>query len=313
MNPELQSTTKASGMDSSKAPDYALFEHDRTEIRSQSVIIRSEAMDLDIGHVRSFLAVVDYGGYHRAAEALHLTQPAVSQHVRRLEQRVGGPLFERRGRGVQVSARGEAVAQELRDLLRVNDRAVARLAGAERPFVLGAVEHFVDPLLPRLLRMIGRPVQLRVDRSRHLVDALAAGEVDAVIVIDPGHHPAPELVGEIELSWYAGTDADVIEPLGLVAYTAPCALRNLALRRLDSLGLETYVAAESTHLSGIHTAVRNGLGVAPLAAGADGLRRIEDGPLAQPMNTRLWLAATVEQPEIAEALRSGLRSAAPTA
>src|SRR4051812_49746148 len=67
-------------------------------------------VDLEPAHLRSFLAVVDYGGYHRAAEALHLTQPAVSQHVRRLEQRVGGPLFERRGRGGQGSARGEAGA-----------------------------------------------------------------------------------------------------------------------------------------------------------------------------------------------------------
>ena len=264
-------------------------------------------MELDLGHVRSFLAVVDYGGYHRAAEALHLTQPAVSQHVRRLEQRLGGPLFERRGRGVQVSPRGEAVALELRELLRVHDRAIGRLAGAEKPFVLGAVEHFVDPLLPRLLRSIGRPVQLRVDRSRQLVEGLDTGEVDAVIVIDPGNHPAPELVGEIELHWYtAAEDAELSEPLGYVAYTAPCALRTLALRRLDTLGIETYIAAESSHLSGIHTAVRNGLGVAPLAAGADGLRRIEDGPLARPLHTRLWFVSNTPAPELAQALIDGL-------
>src|SRR4051794_39603563 len=195
-------------------------------------------MELDLGHVRSFLAVVDYGGYHRAAEALHLTQPAVSQHVRRLEQRVGGPLFERRGRGVQVSARGEAVALELRELLRVHDRAVSRLAGErQRPFVLGAVEHFVDPLLPGLLRSIGRPVQLRVDRSRHLVDGLATGEVDAAVVVDPGAHPDPQLVAEIALHWHAATDAQPGEPLGIVAYTAPCSLRTLALHRLDALGI----------------------------------------------------------------------------
>jgi len=268
-------------------------------------------MDLDIGHVRSFLAVVDYGGYHRAADALHLTQPAVSQHVRRLEQRVGGPLFDRSGRGVQVSPRGEAVARELRELLRVNDRAVARLAGAEKPFVLGAIEHFVDPLLPGLLRLIGRPVQLRVDRSRHLVEGLDHGELDAAIVVDPGNHPEPELVGEVELHWYAGAEAEPAEPLGLVAYSAPCRLRTLALRRLDALGIETYISAESTHLSGIHTAVRNGLGVAPLAVGADGIRRIEDGPLAAPMTIKLWLVSRAEEPEIAAALRSGLaRSAA---
>jgi len=262
-------------------------------------------VDLDLGHVRSFLAVVDYGGYHRAAEALHLTQPAVSQHVRRLEARVGGPLFERQGRGVQVSTRGEVVASELRGLLRVHDRAVAHLSG-ERPFVLGAVEHFVDPLLPRLLSAVGREVQLRVERSQRLVKGVAAGEVDAAIVIDPGQHPDPELVGEVELRWHIAADGALSDPLPVVAYTAPCALRGAGLRRLDAAGIDTYVAAESSHLSGIQTAVRNGLGVALLAGGADGLRTIDEGPLAEPFIARLWLVSNEPAPELAEALRSGL-------
>lgn len=262
-------------------------------------------MDLDLGHVRSFLAVVDYGGYHRAAEALHLTQPAVSQHVRRLEARVGGPLFERQGRGVQVSARGDVVAAELRGLLRVHDRAVAHLSG-DRPFVLGAVEHFVDPLLPRLLSAIGREVQLRVERSQRLVKGVAAGDVDAAIVIDPGQHPDPELVGEVELRWHVAADGVLFDPLPIVAYTAPCALRGAGLRRLESAGIDTYVAAESSHLSGIQTAVRNGLGVALLAGGADGLRTIDEGPLAEPFIARLWLISNEPVPELAEALRSGL-------
>jgi DNA-binding transcriptional LysR family regulator len=267
-------------------------------------------VDLDLGHVRSFLAVVDYGGYHRAAEALHLTQPAVSQHVRRLEQRVGGPLFERRGRGVEVSLRGEAVAVELRELLRAHDRAVARLAG-ERAFVLGAIEHLVDPLLPGLLQALratlgDRSVQLRVDRSRALVAGMQAGEVDVAIVTDPGEWPDPELVAELPLHWHSGVGATLTEPLGMVVYTAPCSIRTMALHRLDTLGIETYIAAESTHLSGIQAGVRNGLGVAALAAGGDGLRRIEDGPLAEPLIARLWLLTAQHDPAVGGALHRSL-------
>src|ERR1700743_546815 len=61
-------------------------------------------MDLDPAHLRSFDAVVRHGGYHRAAEALHLTQPAVSRHIRRLEQQLGEPLFRKRGRGGELTA-----------------------------------------------------------------------------------------------------------------------------------------------------------------------------------------------------------------
>jgi DNA-binding transcriptional LysR family regulator len=68
-------------------------------------------VDLDPAHLRSFLAIVDYGGYHRAAEALHLTQPAVSRHMRRLESQLGEDLFAKRGRGVELTAYGERAAQ----------------------------------------------------------------------------------------------------------------------------------------------------------------------------------------------------------
>ena len=57
-------------------------------IRDQSLAPRAAGsptmvgVDLDPAHLRSFLAIVRFGGYHRAAEALHLTQPAVSRHMR---------------------------------------------------------------------------------------------------------------------------------------------------------------------------------------------------------------------------------------
>ena len=50
-------------------------------------------MDVDPAHIRSLQAIVSYGGYGRAAEALYMTQPAVSRHIRLLEEQLGGPLF----------------------------------------------------------------------------------------------------------------------------------------------------------------------------------------------------------------------------
>ena len=111
-------------------------------------------MDLDPAHLRSFLAIVRYGGYHRAAEALHLTQPAVSRHIRRLEEQLGQPLFAERGRGVELTPYGERAAVELGEVLAAHDRALARLqrrGGDAGPFVLGTIENLVDPVLPELL------------------------------------------------------------------------------------------------------------------------------------------------------------------
>jgi DNA-binding transcriptional LysR family regulator len=275
-------------------------------------------VDLDPGHLRSFLAIVRYGGYHRAADALHLTQPAVSRHIRRLEEQLGEPLFTRRGRGVELTAYGERAADELGNLLEAHDQAVARLqqaGSAGGPFVLGAIENVVDPILPDMLAAIreelgDRPLQLRVDRSLQLVERFAHGEVDAAIVADIGDVPGALEVGTLTLRWWATPALAALEtppdPVPVVAYDPPCGLRERALRRLDELGLAYSLAAESPHLTGVQAAARTGLGYALLAAGGDGLRRVVSGPLAEPVSSPLWLLLRPDHRALAGPLKAAL-------
>jgi DNA-binding transcriptional LysR family regulator len=277
-------------------------------------------VELDLAHLRSFLAIVRYGGYHRAAEALHLTQPAVSRHMRRLEAELGEPLFTRRGRGVELTPFGERAAAELGDVLAVHDRALARLqrGGDGGPFVLGTIENLVDPMLPDLLaaarEQIGdRALQLRVDRSFELVDRLARGEVDAAIVMDRGAAKGALPLGTITLRWWASPALAAAEPppqpLPLVAYDPPCGLRDLAISRLADLNLDHELTAESPYLNGVQTAARNGLGYALLAAGGDGLRPVLHGPLAAPIPAQLWLLIAPGQRALAAPLQTALRRA----
>ena len=291
-------------------------------IRDRSLAPRATSrddadVDLDLAHLRSFVAIVRYGGYHRAAEALHLTQPAVSRHMRRLEEQLGRPLFVKRGRGVELTPYGERAAVELGAVVAAHDQAIARLQrGGEdpAPFVLGAIENLVDPMLPDLIAVVreqlgDRPLQLRVDRSFELVERIARGEVDAAIVVDPGDTAGALEIGPVTLRWWAApalAAAPPPSPLPLVAYDPPCGLRDLALRRLADLGHDTVVTAESPHLSGVHAAVRNGLGYALLAAGADGLRAVAHGPLGEPVPTSLWLLLTPEHRALAAPMRAAL-------
>src|SRR4051794_8936380 len=273
-------------------------------------------VDLDPGHLRSFLAIVRYGGFHRAADALHLTQPAVSRHIRRLEEQLGEPLFVKRGRGVELTPYGERAAAELAGVLEAHDGALVRLrrGGGSGPFVLGAIENLVDPVLPDLIAVVReqlgeRPLQLRVDRSLALVDRVARGEVDAAIVVDCGAAADPRELGTIPRRGWAGPPLaarPLPAPLPLVAYDPPCGLRDVALRRLEALGLEYVVTAESPHLSGVHAAVRNGLGYALLAAGGDGLRPVSSGPLTGTIPARLWLLLTPAERALAAPLRAAL-------
>lgn len=275
-------------------------------------------MDLDPAHLRSFLAIVRYGGYHRAADALHLTQPAISRHMRRLEEQLGETLFVRRGRGVELTAFGERAAAELAEVVAAHDQALVRLSregAVDRPFVLGTVEHIVDPVLPSLLAIVreqigGRGLQLRVDRSLSLAAAFAQGDVDAAIVLDPGDVAGALDFGPLTLHWYTGASVaqadELPDPLPMVAYDEPCHMRDLATARVRELGLDPAVTAQSPHLSGVQSAVRSGLGYALLADGGDGLRAVARGPLAEPIQTRLWLLLRPGDQALAPPLRAAM-------
>jgi len=78
---------------------------------------------MDSRRLRYFLAAVDEGGVTRAAERLHVAQPSLSQALRGLEAELGVPLFHRVGRGLRLSAAGEALVGPARQILRAMDEA----------------------------------------------------------------------------------------------------------------------------------------------------------------------------------------------
>ncbi|MBP0644539.1 LysR family transcriptional regulator, partial [Mycobacterium tuberculosis] len=66
-------------------------------------------MTFDLRQLRAFTTIVSAGSLGRAAEVLHVTQPALSRIVKRLEDEVGAPLFERHSKGMQLTAIGQAL------------------------------------------------------------------------------------------------------------------------------------------------------------------------------------------------------------
>lgn len=75
-------------------------------------------MDVELGWLKDFLAVIDAGGFSRAAEKRHMTQPALSRHIRALEQWLGTALFERNTHTVVLTRAGVAFRPIAEDILR---------------------------------------------------------------------------------------------------------------------------------------------------------------------------------------------------
>lgn len=236
---------------------------------------------LNIAPLRSVVAVADCGGFHRAAAVLHVTQSAVSQHVRRVEAVVGGPVVERAGRGVAFTELGHRVLTHARTILAAHDAALADLGAVEQQvLVIGATEHGADILLPGLTAALGERLpqwrlRFRLDRNVMLADALEHGAVDLAVMLDGSGLDPANASGMVALKWIAGRSfaAPAGEPLPVVMFSEPCTLREPTFAALDRLGVGFRIAAESSDLSGLFAATRSGLGVALLPM----IGRLPDG------------------------------------
>lgn len=206
---------------------------------------------------------------------LHLSQPAVSQHVRQLEKRLGQELVERDGRGIRFTAAGEALLMEARRILAVHDEALLRLeADQKQPVIVGSTETAAEQILPQLLRTIReaypeRSVQFQIDRSTQISEFVTRGEVDLAVILGFGADTIGRRVGSLQLQWYAAPGwlpPSRSESIPLVSYVEPCGMRQRALRELNSAGMMVDIAVESVSLEGVIAAARAGLGVAVLPA-----------------------------------------------
>ncbi|MEU6419480.1 LysR family transcriptional regulator [Streptomyces spiralis] len=137
------------------------------------------------------VAVVDTGSFTRAAEVLHVSQPALSHQVRVLERDAGGPLLERLPRAVRLTPMGRAMLPHARAALAVARQArtaARRAAGLERGEIqVAAVYSVTLGVLPPVLRAWHRQrpeIRVRLREFAHddaLVDAMTEGRADVAV------------------------------------------------------------------------------------------------------------------------------------
>src|SRR3954464_10237552 len=146
---------------------------------------------LDPDNLRTLVAIAECGGFSKAAAVRHISQPALSQHVRLLERGLKRKLFERTGRTMRLTADGEQVLAEARRIIDVHDSSLHRLeVTSGRSIVVGSTEHAAQEALPEMLRTLRDsfpdcPARLGIGRSTQLADGVGKGTVDLAFVLDP--------------------------------------------------------------------------------------------------------------------------------
>ncbi len=231
--------------------------------------------DLDLELLRSFVAVVDGGGFTRAAERLHRTQSTISQQLKRLESQLETALLARNTRRFALTERGELLLGYARRLLALNEEAMAALEETrlQGQVCLGAAQEVADGGLADLLAHFTRlhpgvALEVRVDAMIRLREEVARGELDlAVIFQEPSTPPESgfrcQVIERLQRVWVASPDLtiDPEKPLPLVLSNGPCIFRNAVLAALDAIGRPWRIVLSTPSLAGLRAALRAGLGV----------------------------------------------------
>ncbi len=147
---------------------------------------------MDIKQLRYFLATVDHGNMTRAADSLHIAQPALSQQIAGLERHLGSKLLERSVRGVKPTVAGEVLYRHAKGLLRhIEDLKGAVSFEKEHPSgrvsigVPGGVARLLSaPLLTALRAYPGILLEVIVRQSSELTGLVAQGNLDMAIAVD---------------------------------------------------------------------------------------------------------------------------------
>jgi DNA-binding transcriptional LysR family regulator len=230
---------------------------------------------LDLELLRSFVSVVEAGGFTRAAERVHRTQSTVSQQIKRLEDDLGRPLLNRTGKQVVPTEDGERLLSYARRLLALAEEArdvLARPAdeGAVR---LGIPEDFAAYRLTKLLATFSRSrpglrLDVRADQSVYLRRDLERGDLDIALIKRNAGEKGGIAIWPERLHWVTSKSHPArldAESIPLIFFPTGCLYRTRAIHAIETSGRSWHMAYTSSSLSGIQAAVAAGLGLSILS------------------------------------------------
>ena len=250
--------------------------------------------------LRTLVAIAEFGGFTNAADALGLTQPTVSQQVKRLEQLLGQPLILRARGQLEFTPSGQTLLDYARRIVSLNDEILAKLttpevAGSLR---LGLPHEFTISILPELVGAFsqshpGVVIEVECELSKTLLKNIR--DYDIIIALhdeddastaskrtDPGIRLRKE-----PLAWVGSLDyqlpTDKEEPLNIVAAPDPCIYRDTLQRALADSKRQSSLRLTSTSYGAVCAAVSTGMGLTVLARSVvpDNLRVLDREQLPQ--------------------------------
>ncbi|PQA73598.1 LysR substrate-binding domain-containing protein [Brucella oryzae] len=228
---------------------------------------------LDLDQLQTFIAIADAGSFTRAADAVFKTQSAVSMQMRRLEERIGKPLFERDGRINRLTEEGERLLLYARRMMQLNGETIAafddtQLEGHVR---IGTPDDYADRFLPEIMARFVRSnprVELSVvcEPTVNLDEMIRRGTLDIALVTQCDDTRRSEVVRTEPLLWVTSANHAVHEEavLPLAVGRPTCIWRHAAIDVLEAVKRDYRIIITSWSATVLAAAVLSGLAVSVL-------------------------------------------------
>jgi DNA-binding transcriptional LysR family regulator len=269
---------------------------------------------IELRHLRYFLAVAETLHFGRAAKKLGIAQPPLSQQIRRLEEMLGTPLFERTTRGVTLTPAGallrERAAATLARLAEDLDQTRRIARGEEGRLVIGFSGSVMFTELPAAIQQYRRTyprveVQLREMWTAEQLRALADGSIDVGLLRDGGRHPDLTITPLLREAFHAVLPADHRlrrqrtldpaslegEPFVLFARRMGTLVFDRTLRCCLDAGFQPEIVQEAPQFPTLIRLVAAGLGVSLVPACVATVAF--PGAIYRPLRSKRWTSVDI--------------------
>ena len=232
-------------------------------------------MNIPTSLLRSFVTVVELGGFTQAAEWLGRSQPAISLQLKRLEDMLQQTLLIRSGKQLELSPSGILLFKYAKQILTINDEAVSRFSksSVSGQIHFGIPSEFATTLLPKIVGRFAQAypnvtLEVTCALSKDLLSASGRLRYDLILALhDDPFSAGSSLVKEDRLVWVGGTDNDVHLNTTVSLIVAPegCIYRKRGKEILQKNRKDWRIVYTIPDLTGIQAAINEGLGITVLA------------------------------------------------
>lgn len=228
---------------------------------------------LDLDQLNTFIAIAETGSFTRAADQVFKTQSAVSMQMRRLEERIGQPIFIKDGRINRLSDDGEKLLDYARKMIKLNDETINAFSGEqlEGSIRFGTPDDYADRFIPSIIAQFAQThpnIELNVicEPSSELHLRMQNNELDVALVTHEEMKSSSEVIRTEPLYWVTSNSHMVHEEevVPLAIGRDDCCWRDIAFAALDKADRDYRVIVASHSATVIVSAVLAGLAVAPL-------------------------------------------------